>query len=329
MKLEKPIAEIGLSALLHGIYLLILTVLGISAAFFHEPLAYLIIVFAVIALIAMLYSFGEHRKRKQGDHLRRQIEGYVYPEGERQAIPDIKRDINSLQRGDTVSYCGSGATSIIYLATEIYEALKRGVDFEVYVIHPHETIVNLLAEMEEDLIPVVVKPMIEQLGEEELRKLLGPEWCDKTAEILNKTDTVCSLHESGHNDCSMQGRVICTATSIWRQVAAQVINLNRRLGEHHGTLSVRGYHMIPSVKAWRFNSRAGETNRTWYYVADHFYHSGVAVDNPMRRFEVGKEGPSFVNKKFIDAYFDRASTRYQELFGESLVEITHKTGKAT
>jgi hypothetical protein len=220
--------------------------------------------------------------------------------------------------------CGTGVTAIVHLATAVYDALKRGVSFEVFVLHPLDSLVERLAEMESDLEKVVIHPMVEAMKtDEELRKLLGPEWCEKALTVFEGDGTVCSLHKEGHHDCALHGRVICTSAEVWKRVEQQVTSLNP--GKQHGNLSVSGYRTIPSVKAWRFSSGPSESSSLWYYVADHLYHRGVGLDNPMRRFERGSEGPSYINIKLVEAYLDRVKKLSDPLYPAPLVQLESKT----
>lgn len=333
MKIESILLELILSPIFHFASSIVLAVVGYRVENHTHAAAYLLYTFAVVSLALSVSLWNSRRKQREREEQFREKEearekelqekevarqladGKSYPGGELEALPDIKKDIGDLHRGATVTICGTGATAIVNIANDVYEALRRGVNFEVFVLHPHDSLVERLADMELDLRGSIVDPMVSKLSEEEvLRKLLTPEWCDRAVAIFHDREKVCDLHAQGHAKCSLHGRVICTSAEAWWQTGQQVRHLNPHPVAAPGSLVVYGYRTIPSIKAWRFSSGPSETSSMWYYVADHLYHRGVGVDNPMRRFERGPEGPAFVNRKYVDLYLERIKNLSEELF---------------
>ena len=297
MKLDEHFVEAGLKELLLVILFTIFTFVG-----WRKPdiLTYLFVAYTLICLAAVLYAVRVRRERERikkeheaKEQARKLAEGVFYKNGEQDARGDIATDIARLGRGSNITVCGTGATAVLYIAPEIYEAIKRGVNVEVFVLHPNDELVNRVAEIEHDLENRVFLPMVRQLQKEpRLRERLGADWCDKTVKILEGGSEVCSLHREGHATCSLHSRVICTSADIWKRVAERVHRNDPEGEESHGHLSVRAYRRIPLLKAWRFRPNSGDAGQDWYYVADYIYHSGVGVNNPMHR----------VDKRYVD-YF--------------------------
>jgi|GEM_PF-2090408 len=295
----RHVVESGFTELLLAVLFTIFTLAGVE----HPSiLAYLAVGFAILAVGSALYSF--RLRRQQLSYARAQ--GIRFRDGELQALPKIKEDISKMRAGDTVRICGTGATAVVYLATEVYQALRRGVNFEIYLINPTDFLVDRVASMEPDFIPRVFDPVIQQLRtDHSLRESLGADWTDKTLNLLTNEQNVCSLPHTG-NSCSKHGRVICASADIWRRIAERVKRNDPNV--HSGQVKVCYYRRIPFIKAWRFQPANGES---WYYVADYLYYPGVGIDNPIRRVERhgsldqhDTNAPGFINTDRIDAHFD-------------------------
>ncbi|MDX6402549.1 MAG: hypothetical protein QOH70_4 [Blastocatellia bacterium] len=295
----RRLVEGGFSELLLALLFTLFTVFGLQHP---SGLIYLAVGFAILAFASALYSF---QLRRQQISLKR-AQGQRYKGGELQAMPRIKEDISSMKAGDTVTVCGTGATAIAYIADEVYEALRRGVNFEVYLIHPTDFLVDRLSAMEPDFEQRVFTPIVHQLRTAHaVRARLGADWTDKTLEFLTHDSKLCGLPHK-ETTCSSHGRMICTSAEIWKRVAERV--LRNDPGVHSGQLIVHSYRRIPFIKAWRFRRSNGEA---WYYVADYLYYPGVGIDNPIRRVEKqtqldqhDTDAPGFINTDRINAHLD-------------------------
>ena len=294
----RQLVEGGFSELLLGVLFTLFTFIGLQHP---SVLTYLAVGFAVLAIAVTLYSFQQ--KRRQRSFERNQ--GQRFSGGEMQALPQIKQDITSMITGDTVTICGTGATAIAYISDDVYEALRRGVNFEIYVSHPTDFLIERLAAMEPDFEQRVFAPIVQKLRSDHLlRERLGADWTDRTLEFLTHESQLCSLP---HKEpvCSSHGRMICTSAEIWKRIDDRVRRNDP--GVRSGQLHVCSYRRIPFMKAWRFSKNEG---KRWYYVADYLYYPGVGVDNPIRRVEHtpldqhDTDAPGFINTDRIDAHLE-------------------------
>lgn len=318
MKIEDILAESVWSILIHGIYVLLITLLTIMHP---DYLAYVAVFFAATTLVLTIRSHRIKRQQIHEHEVRSIAEGKRYKGGEIEALSDIRQDIRSLVAGSSVTVCGTGVTAIAGMPDDVYEALRRGVNFEVFVLHPDDTIVERLADWEPELAKVVVQPMIEDLRHKELtRKLLGAEWCDKAVDVLSTGDGPCPLHPNGHTAHSPHARVICTSAMIWKQVVTQLKSNDPE--SIHGQVLLHGYRWIPIIKAWRL--RLNHTTE-WFYLSDHLYYPGVGIDNPMRRVhkpikdpEVSLPGLLPINIKNLEAQLERIRNVSTTLYPDGL-----------
>jgi hypothetical protein len=320
LKLDRHLLELALTELVLVVLYTIFDYVGLVEPGLTTKLA---VAFALGSIAAILYAFALIRRQKRVEQYRQAKEqarkralGKYYPHGEMDSRDDMKRDINSLTTGSNVIVCGTGATAVVYIASEVYEAIKRGVNFEVFLLDPNDELVDRIAEVEPDFESRVFTPMVNELHDQaELRKSIGADWCDGTLKILSAGGEVCQWHDAGHKTCSQHTRAICTSANIWKRIAERVDKNDQRNTNHHGKVIVRAYRRIPLLKAWRFHFNSGHEDHVLYYVADYIYHSGVGVDNPMRRVdkrdlkELGDETDSaeVVNIDRVDSYLTQIS----------------------
>ena len=255
----------------HGLYVVLFAAFGIVVESHPAVATYGLYFLALISLLL----FGAILRRRRIEKLA----GTVYRRGENAALADIKQDLEAMPPGSIVTVCGTGVTAIHKLIPELYEAMRRGVNFQVYMLHPCDEITLRLADVERDFNSEVLVPLKMALKtSESVRHYLEPDWCDVAAKVLDR-DEVCERHGDRQAEpCAPHPRVICTTADMWKQLEHRVDRTAP--GKPHGHLDVRGYHMLPLVKAWRFEC---PDEPRWYYFADQVYHTGVGTNNPMRR----------------------------------------------
>ena len=260
MRYLKHISDTISGLLFHAALYLALAMLTAAGILVTHPATVALVLGALGLLILLLW-------------FRIRAAGKRYPEGEIEAIPDLKKDLRALGPGDSVTVCGSGATSIVYLVPEVYHCLVRGVQFEVYVLHPQESIAGELHNIELDLREKVARKMARQLRRDRtVRMMLDPQWCDDMAKKLEE-DNSPELHRT----------VIRVSADIWARIQDRAC-ANNPAGSPCGQVRIRAYNLIPFLKCWRFVQRGAAATREWYYIADHIFHPGVGIDNPMVRF---------------------------------------------